>query len=60
MAVLKVVHPPTGADPIAIIYLQPGLEFLIFPVLCGSVFLVLVSQFQQRLNKRVITEKFND
>jgi len=55
MGVLKVVHPPAGADPIVIFISQPGFDFLVLPVLCGSVFLVLAGKIQQhfinRLNK---------
>ena len=43
MALLKVTHPPAGADPIVIMLGAKGAGFLIFPVLTGSVALVLVA-----------------
>ena len=43
MAVLRVTHPPAGADPIVVFFSSPGWEYLIFPVVIGSVILVITA-----------------
>lgn len=43
MALLNVTHPPAGADPIVIMLGAKGIGFLLFPVLTGSVSLVLIA-----------------
>jgi len=43
MAVLRVTHPPAGADPLVVFFSSPGWEYLIFPVAIGSVVLVIVA-----------------
>ncbi|CUH80343.1 HPP family protein [Tritonibacter multivorans] len=40
MSLLRVTHPPAGADPIVVFVADPGFEFLLTPVLAGSVALV--------------------
>ncbi len=41
MALLNVTHPPAGADPIVIMLGAKGFSFLLFPVLTGSIALVI-------------------
>jgi len=43
MAVLRITHPPAGADPLVIFIGGFGWEYLIFPVITGSVLLVLLA-----------------
>ena len=43
MAILRVTHPPAGADPLVVFFSSPGWEYLIFPVAIGSVVLVIVA-----------------
>ncbi len=43
MAALRITHPPAGADPIVVFTTDPGLSFVIFPVLSGAVVLVLIA-----------------
>ena len=43
MAVLRVTHPPAGADPIVVFFSSPGWEYLIFPVFIGSIILVITA-----------------
>lgn len=52
MAWLRVTHPPAGADPIVIFFAAPGWEYLLFPVLLGSLSLVLVAALWHRLPPR--------
>lgn len=50
MAALRVTHPPAGADPLVVFAAAPGFDFLLFPVLSGSVLLVLVATLYHRLS----------
>jgi CBS-domain-containing membrane protein len=43
MGALRMTHPPAGADPIVVLATHPGLDFLIMPVLIGSVALVVIA-----------------
>ncbi|EOX4357309.1 HPP family protein [Vibrio cholerae] len=46
MQYLRAVHPPAGANPIVIILAGKsivGFDFLLFPVLSGSIILILIS-----------------
>jgi len=43
MVLFKVIHPPAGADPIVILMGSKGFSFLFFPVLSGSILLVLIA-----------------
>jgi CBS-domain-containing membrane protein len=37
------VHPPAGSNPVIIFLGHPGWGFILFPVLCGAVLLVLIA-----------------
>jgi CBS-domain-containing membrane protein len=37
MSILRITHPPAGADPLVIFLSSPGWDYLIFPVAMGSV-----------------------
>lgn len=43
MGLLRVTHPPAGADPIVVFVADPGFEFLLTPVLAGSLALVAMA-----------------
>lgn len=43
MAALRVTHPPAGADPLVVLAAAPGIEFLLFPAIAGSVLLVAIA-----------------
>jgi CBS-domain-containing membrane protein len=43
MAALRVTHPPAGADPIVVFFSNPGWDYIIFPVLLGSIALVITA-----------------
>jgi CBS-domain-containing membrane protein len=49
MSLMKVTHPPAGADPIVIILGAKGFSFLLFPVLSGSILLVVVAFIFHRI-----------
>ncbi len=49
MAALRVTHPPAGADPLVVFLENPGWDYLGFPVLSGSVLLVVVAWIFHRI-----------
>ncbi|MGE4327295.1 MAG: HPP family protein [Pseudodonghicola sp.] len=50
MVALRVTHPPAGADPLVIFAAHPGFDFLLFPVLSGTVLLVIIAIAFHRLS----------
>ncbi|MCW9035810.1 MAG: HPP family protein [Rhodospirillales bacterium] len=49
MAMLRITHPPAGANPIVIFLTDPGIEFLFAPILVGSVALVVIAFVVHRI-----------
>jgi len=43
MHFLRITHPPAGADPIVILMLRPGWDFLVFPMLAGCLVLLALT-----------------
>lgn len=54
LGVLRLTHPPAGADPIVVMTLHPDWSFLVTPVLTGTVTLVLVALLIHRLPPRSV------
>ncbi|MDX5446394.1 MAG: HPP family protein [Zoogloeaceae bacterium] len=52
MQLLRVVHPPAGANPMVVIASHASAGFLITPVLAGSIAIVLVAVAVNNLRKR--------
>jgi len=52
MAVLRLTHPPAGADPIVIFLGDPTWSFLLTPILAGTVVLVALATLLHRLPPR--------
>jgi len=52
MAALRITHPPAGADPLVIFFESPGLSYILFPALFGSLVLVLIAWLIHRLPPR--------
>lgn len=50
MVALRLTHPPAGADPLVIFAAHPGFDFLLFPVLSGTVLLVIIAIAFHRLS----------
>lgn len=50
MGILRVTHPPAGADPLIVFATDPGFAYLLFPVLSGSCLMVSVAWGFHRLN----------
>ncbi|WP_026179912.1 HPP family protein [Hahella ganghwensis] len=51
MVLLKIVHPPAGADPLVVLLGHENTWFLLFPVLSGSAALVLMAVLYHRLSR---------
>lgn len=49
MALLRLTHPPAGADPLVVFASDPGLGFLLFPVISGAAVLVAVAVLYHRV-----------
>jgi len=49
MAVLRITHPPAGADPLIVMLTGPGWEYLLFPVTLGSMALVVFARLYHLL-----------
>lgn len=54
MGLVRLVHPPAGANPIMIMYSHPGVDFLFLPVLIGAVALVGLAVLVHRLPPRPV------
>lgn len=50
MAVLRVTHPPAGANPLVIFAASPSVDFFVFPVVVGAVLLVGVAWSYHRIS----------
>ncbi len=49
MSLVRLTHPPAGADPLVVMALHPGPEFLLMPVGLGAVALVAIAWIVHRL-----------
>jgi len=54
LGMLRLTHPPAGADPIVVMMLHPDWSFLFTPVLVGTVTLVLVALLIHRIPPRSV------
>jgi CBS-domain-containing membrane protein len=45
MMATRTVHPPAGSNPVIVMLLTPGWDFLLTPTLAGALILVLVALF---------------
>lgn len=49
MLLLRLTHPPAGADPLLVMTLHPDATFLVTPILIGAVVLVAIAMVMHRL-----------
>ena len=49
MAALRITHPPAGADPLVVMLSGVAWDYLLFPVITGSLALVIIASLFQRL-----------
>jgi len=54
MALLRITHPPAGADPLVIFFTDPGWWYIIFPVLLGSIALVIIAWLFHKLPVKTV------
>ncbi len=52
LAAVRLTHPPAGADPVVVMAAHPGFDFVLVPVLLGSVLLVGCAWLVHRLPPR--------
>lgn len=52
MQITRTVHAPAGADPLVVLASHAGADFLLTPVLAGSVIIVLVALVANNLRQR--------
>jgi CBS-domain-containing membrane protein len=55
MILLKVTHPPAGANPIIVIMGSVSLDFLINPIITGSLIILI---FGVILNRLILKKKY--
>ena len=48
----RTLHAPAGANPLVMMSVQPGLAFLLTPVLAGSLVIVAVAWVMNNLRQR--------
>jgi CBS-domain-containing membrane protein len=46
---LKIVHPPAAANPLIALFADVSIEYIIFPVIAGSLIIIIISVIINRL-----------
>jgi CBS-domain-containing membrane protein len=55
MMYLKIVHPPAAANPLIALFADVSYDFILFPIITGSIVLILISFF---INKLVLGREY--
>ena len=55
MMYLRIVHPPAAANPLIALYADVSYDFILFPIITGSILLILVSFI---INKFVLRRNY--
>ena len=55
MMYLRVIHPPAAANPLIALFADVSLNYIIFPVLVGSVIIILLTVL---INKFILKRKY--
>ena len=55
MILFNVVHPPAGGNPVIVIIGSVSYDYLIFPIISGSLIIVLLAIF---INKFILKKKY--
>ena len=55
MIYLKIVHPPAAANPLIALFADVSYDFILFPIITGSMMLILVSFL---INRFVLRRKY--
>ncbi len=60
MIYLKVMHPPAASNPIVALFMDLSFDYILFPVIAGSILIIILSVFINRIVlKRNYPRKFN-
>ncbi len=60
MIYFKVMHPPAASNPIVAIFMDLSFDYILFPVITGSLLIIILSIFINRIIlKRNYPKKFN-
>ena len=61
MMYLKIVHPPAAANPIIALFADVSYDFILFPVMSGSIVLIVLAYLINTfiLGRTVTVKKFN-
>jgi len=54
MMYLKIVHPPAAANPLIALFADVSYDFILFPVMSGSIALIILSSF---INRSILGRK---
>ena len=49
MMYLKIIHPPAAANPLIALFADVSLDYIVFPVLTGSVLIIILSVLINRV-----------
>ena len=52
MMYLRIIHPPAAANPLIALFADVSYDFILFPIMTGSITLILVSFFINRFSLR--------
>tara|TARA_Y100001970_G_C14193931_1_gene836996 strand:- start:873 stop:1346 length:474 start_codon:yes stop_codon:yes gene_type:complete len=55
MVYFKVMHPPAASNPLVAIYTDVSYDFILFPVITGSIIIILLAIF---INKIILKRKY--
>ena len=55
MMYLKIIHPPAAANPLIALFADVSLNYIIFPVLVGSILIIILSVF---INKIILNRPY--
>ena len=55
MVYLKVMHPPAASNPLVVLFTDVSFDFIIFPVIAGTISIILISIF---INKIILKRNY--
>ena len=55
MVYLKVMHPPAASNPLAVLFTDVSFDFILFPVITGTIVIILMSIF---INKIILKRNY--
>ena len=55
MVYLKVMHPPAASNPLVVLFTDVSFDFILFPVISGTIVIILMSVF---INKIILKRSY--